>query len=91
MSSYARLMGFDPERFPNAVRISDLIERGLPLAAHCYTCGRSANLDLATLPLPRGTFVPALARRFKCTRCGSRETDARPDYSRPGERLTGYR
>jgi hypothetical protein len=28
------------------------------------------------------SYVPALAGRFRCTRCGSRQTEARPHYSR---------
>jgi hypothetical protein len=42
----------------------------------------TANFDPAALPLAPETILPALAGRFRCTRCGSRETEARPDHSR---------
>jgi hypothetical protein len=73
---------FDPAKWPNAVRISTLLERGWRLGVHCNSCAHFALLDPATVPLPPETFVPALEGRFKCTRCGSRATEARPEYPR---------
>jgi hypothetical protein len=47
---------------------------------HCYPCGRHCVLDPAALPIAGETPVPALAERFRCTRSGSRKTDARPEW-----------
>ena len=75
-------MRFDPAKWPNAVRVRDLIAKGTPLEVHCNRCAWSRTFDPAELPLDPESFVPALAGRFRCTRCGSRETEARPHYSR---------
>ena len=69
-------MPFDASRWPDPATIAHLIERRLPLQAHCNKCGRSANFDPTTLPLAPETIVPALEGRFRCTRCGSRETSS---------------
>ncbi len=42
----------------------------------------TANFDPAVLPLAPETIVPALAGRFRCTCCGSREIEAGPNHSR---------
>ena len=82
-------MPFD-SRWPDAATIAYLIERGLPLQTHCNKCGRARNFDPTTLPLAPETIVPALEGRFRCTRCGSRETSARPDYSVERERIRSH-
>jgi hypothetical protein len=83
-------MPFDPARWPNAVRVGDLIAGRIPLGIHCGKCSRYVVADPAALPLAPESYVPALAGRFRCTRCGSRQTEARPEYSRRGERIMGY-
>jgi hypothetical protein len=87
--SYDPAMPFDASRWPNAVTVADLIERAMQLGVHCLTCGRHRVIEPATLPLASAAPVPSLAGRFKCTRCGSRQTEARPEYPSEG-RLTGY-
>lgn len=44
--------------------------------------------DCSAFGLPASP-VPSLAGRFRCTRCGSRETEARPEFPSAG-RLRGY-
>ena len=61
-------MRFDPAKWPNAVRVRDLIAEGTPLEVHCNRCAWSRTFDPAELPLDPDSFVPALAGRFPCTR-----------------------
>jgi hypothetical protein len=79
-------MGFDPAKWPTAFRIGDLIAKKMLLGVHCNKCGRFRTLDPAAVPIANETYVPALDRRFKCTRCGSRETQARPHFPSEYER-----
>lgn len=65
------------------VDIAYLLERGLLLELHCHDCARYAELEPASLGLPPETIVPSLRGRFKCSRCGSKKTEARPHYGRP--------
>lgn len=76
----------DPPAYPDALTIGRLLELGLPLADHCHRCGRCELFEPEAFGLPLATYVPALEGRFRCTRCGSRQTEARPEYARP---LTG--
>ena len=50
------------------------------MGMHCMKCARHVVLDPATLHLAPETPVPSLAGRFKCTRCGSKQTEARPEW-----------
>ncbi|MGQ7794575.1 hypothetical protein ACUN0C_19395 [Faunimonas sp. B44] len=70
-------MSFDPARHPSAVRLRDLIEGGIPLGIHCIRCGKFSAIDAGGLGLDPNTFVLALAGRFRCSRCGSRNSEAR--------------
>ena len=45
--------------------------------ASCY-CGHRGIVDVAHLG--EHVTVPSLQRRFKCTRCGSRPMDVRPNW-----------
>jgi DNA-directed RNA polymerase subunit RPC12/RpoP len=60
--------------------IADLMEGGLRMGVHCHPCGRHVVIDPATLPLSPELPVPSLERRFRCTRCGSKQTEARPEW-----------
>ena len=82
-------MPFDSARWPNAVTVAGLIEQAMPLGIHCIKCGRHVEADPASLPLPGEAPVPSLSGRFKCTRCGSRQTEARPEFPSAGQ-LRGY-
>ena len=73
-------MAFNPAKHPTAVRVGDLIEAGRMIQVHCNKCAHYRLMDPAELPLSASVFVPALGGRFRCTRCGSRETEARPHY-----------
>ena len=60
----------------------------MPLGIHCIKCGRHVVVDPAGLPIAHSAPVPSLAGRFRCTRCGSRQTEARPEFP-PAGRLQG--
>ena len=71
-------MPFDAQRWPNAVTIRDLIAERV--GVHCQKCARHVLMDPAKLHLAPETLVPSLAGRFKCKRCGSKQTEARPEW-----------
>jgi Zn finger protein HypA/HybF involved in hydrogenase expression len=71
---------FDPTKRPPPVTIGALIRDGMKLEVHCRKCAKFALLDPAGLGFAPGTAVPSLQGRFKCTRCGSKETEARPHF-----------
>ena len=80
-------MPFDARRHPNAVTFQWLIDNGLDVGLHCHPCGRHVVVPVRSLPIPVETPVPACAGRFKCTRCGSRKTEARPEWPNEGGRV----
>ena len=62
------------------VTIADLLEVDAKLMAFCSKCGHHGRIEPATLPFKADMTVPGLAGRFRCSRCGSRETSAQPRY-----------
>jgi DNA-directed RNA polymerase subunit RPC12/RpoP len=73
-------MPFDPDQWPNAVTIGWPIAERMGMGVHCQRCGMHAVLDPATLHLSPEMPMPSLAGRFKCSRCGSKQTEARPEW-----------
>jgi hypothetical protein len=65
-----------------AVTLADLVKDGIGLRACCDRCGYSRTLDPAPLAERFGgeRTVPSFRGALRCTRCGSRETSAQPDY-----------
>ena len=62
------------------VTLADLIRDGKLLWVYCCSCNREKDVDPASLALPRDTAVPGLGRRhMKCSACGSRNIDTRPE------------
>jgi hypothetical protein len=78
-SRHGALRGSSPA---GPVTLGDLVREGVDLLGCCDSCGRSELLPLQDLAerLGEAFTVPALRGRLKCSRCGSRETSARPDY-----------
>ena len=60
----------------------------MEMGVHCMKCARHVVLDPATLHLAPETPVPSLAGRFRCTRCGSKQTEA-PSSRKEYQRLIG--
>jgi hypothetical protein len=75
-------MPFDASRYPNAVTVADLLADEQQLELHCHRCGRFVLVEPQSLPLPGEVALPELEHRFRCTRCGSTETSARPHFER---------
>jgi hypothetical protein len=76
-------MGFDRRKYPNAVTIGGLIANDQLLGVSCHKCGRHAVFDPKAMPFRSDVAVPELAGRFKCSRCGSKDTEARPEFPKP--------
>jgi hypothetical protein len=64
----------------NPETLSGLMKKGIDLWAYCIDCHHNKSLLIATLPLSASTPVPAVAKRMKCSRCGSRNIHTRPDW-----------
>jgi hypothetical protein len=73
-------MPFDAARWPDAVTFQWLIDNEMQVGLHCHPCGRHVIVSTSSLPFPPDTPVPSLEGRFKCTRCGSTKTEARPEW-----------
>ena len=56
----------------------------LPSSASVNWMGECA-VRTATLPIAATVLVPSLEGRFRCGRCGSRDTQARPEYGAPSK------
>ncbi len=64
----------------NPVTLGDLIRDGKLMWTYCISCCRERDIDPASLPLPSTTPVPGLGQRhMRCSACGSREIDTRPE------------
>jgi hypothetical protein len=46
---------------------------------YCTDCGRERDIDPQSLPIDAETPVPTVGKRMKCSACGSRKIDARPE------------
>jgi hypothetical protein len=66
------------------VLLGDLIRDGKLLWLYCWDCFRERDVDPSTIPLPPDVPVPEIGKRMKCSSCGSRKIDSRPELY-PGE------
>lgn len=60
------------------VTLADLIRDGRLLWLYCLACRHEVEVDPASLPVPADTPVPAIRQRLKCSKCGSRDIEAKP-------------
>ena len=67
-----------PDRL-GPVRLADLITEGKLLWCYCCACGHERDLDPTALPQPPETPVPNVRYSMKCTRCGAKKADTRPE------------
>jgi hypothetical protein len=72
------------QRVDGPVTLGDLIRDGKFLWCFCDVhasgCGHERDVDPASLGLPLETSVPGLGRRYlKCSRCGSKAIETRPE------------
>ena len=61
------------------VRLGDLICDGKLLWGWCADCCLEKDIDPASLPLPPDTPVPEIKKHMRCSRCGSKKVDVRPE------------
>ena len=61
------------------VTLADLIEADKLLWVHCNDCCHERDVNPANVPLPGDTPVPEVGKRMKCSKCGLRKVDTRPE------------
>ena len=62
------------------VTLGDLIREDKLLWVYCCDCYHERDLNPATVPLPAEMPVPEVHKHMKCSKCGSRKIDARPEF-----------
>ena len=68
-----------PMNLTGPVTLGDLIRDGKLLWLLCCDCGREVDVPPATIPLAADFPVPHVRRPMKCSACGSRNIDSRPE------------
>jgi hypothetical protein len=61
------------------VTLADLVRDDKLVWVYCTACGHERDINPATVPLPPATPVLEVGKHMKCSRCGSRKIDARPE------------
>ncbi len=61
------------------VKLGDLIEAKILLWVYCCDCGHERDVDPAALPLSWNTPVSLIGTHMKCSVCGSRKMNAKPE------------
>jgi hypothetical protein len=61
------------------VTLGDLVREDKLLWVYCCECGHERDVTPATVPLPHETPVPEIRKHMKCSNCGSRKIDTRPE------------
>lgn len=65
------------------MQLRDLVRDALAVEVWCNRCNRHGRLDTLALIARLGpdAAVPEVARRCRCSACGSRDVHTRPDWS----------
>ncbi len=61
------------------VTLGDLIRDDKLLGVYCCDCCHERDVNPAPVPLPPETPVPEIGKKMKCSKCGSRKVDTRPE------------
>lgn len=61
------------------VTLADLVRDDKLLWVYCTACGHERDVSPATVLLPPETPVPEVGKHMRCSACGSRKIDARPE------------
>jgi hypothetical protein len=61
------------------VSLGNLIEAEKLLWVYCCDCGHERDVDPAVLPLSWNTPLPLIGTHMKCSACGSRKINAKPE------------
>jgi hypothetical protein len=62
----------------NPVSLGDLARERRLLWCYCLKCGHEREVEPLSLGLDPAEAVPTVGRRLKCSRCGAREIETRP-------------
>ena len=68
-----------PAASSERITLGDLIREDKLLWIYCRGCGHERDTNPATVPLPVETAVCDIGKHMKCTACGSREIDTKPE------------
>jgi hypothetical protein len=60
------------------VTLGDLAREGRLLWCYCRSCCHEREVDPLSLGIDAAEAVPAVGKRLKCSRCGSREIETKP-------------
>ena len=61
------------------VTLGDLIREDKLLWVYCRDCCHERDVNPANVPLPADTPVPEIGKRMKCSNCGSRAVETKPE------------
>ena len=61
------------------VTLGDLVREDKLLWVYCCDCCHERDVNAANVPLPPETPVPDVRKHMKCSKCGSRKIDTRPE------------
>jgi hypothetical protein len=81
----------DRQNDARPVTLDDLSRAGKLLWLYCCDCGRERDIEPASLPLPPDIPVPLVGQRMKCSACGSRKINAKPELYPGGVHLMRQR
>ena len=62
-----------------SVTLGMLIEADKLLWVYCRDCGHERDVNPAMVPLPADTLVPDVGNHMRCSLCGSRKIDTKPE------------
>jgi cytochrome c1 len=61
------------------VTLGDLIRGDKLLWVYCTACGHERDVSPKTVPLPAEISVPDISKHMKCSVCGSRKINTKPE------------
>jgi hypothetical protein len=61
------------------VTLGDLIRDDKLLWCYCCDCGHERDVTPATVPLPHKIAVADVGKHMKCSKCGSRKINTKPE------------
>ncbi len=64
---------------PQPVTLRDLIRDDKLLWVYCRDCGHERDVNPSNVPLPGDTPVPDVGKKMKCSKCGSRAIETKPE------------
>ena len=64
---------------PQPVTLGDLIREDKLLWVYCCNCCHERDANPANVPLPADTAVPEVGKKMKCSKCGSRGVETKPE------------